>query len=627
LTMRLKLDKNEIPEINKAFLFANIAVIVAFSLIFSRLWYLQILQGEYFKELSENNRIRIQEIAAPRGILFDRKGIPLVDSFPSFDVSLFPQDVPDMESLLPVLKRSLSMDPGKLEARLDAAREIPRHHALKLKTDITREELAAIETRRLDLPGVVVDMVIRRNYPYKNLASHLIGYLGEISQDELEKEEFSNHKMGYLVGKYGVEQKFEFALMGENGGRQIEVNAMGQKIRVLGQVEPNPGNNLYLTLDLELQKAAEEAMAGKQGAVVAMDPRNGDILAIVSKPDFDPNLFARGITPENWRSIVENPARPLQNRATQGQYPPGSVFKIIMAVAGLEEKVITPETSFVCAGSFPFGNREYRCWKKEGHGRVTLRRAIVESCDVYFYNLGMRLGVNRIAKYASGLGLGSPTGFPLGREKPGLVPTASWKLKRFGTPWQPGENLSIAIGQGYNLATPLQIACTVSALFNGGKYYQPRIAQSIRAPHGEILKEFPPLVLRNIQISPQTIELVREALWGVVNSPGGTGGRAKVEGFNVAGKTGTSQVIRRKEGKSDPGSPELQDHAWFACFAPAYNPEITVVVLVEHGGGGGAEAAPVARQVLENYYRRGQKTSPSPAQVALKPLPDRSDEG
>jgi penicillin-binding protein 2 len=625
--MRLKLDKTEIPPINTAFLFANIAVIVAFSLIFSRLWYLQILQGEYFKELSENNRVRIQEIAAPRGILFDRKEIPLVDSFPSFDVSLFPQDVPDMESLVAALKRALSMDPDKLEARLNSVREIPRLHPLKIKTDITREELAAIETRRLDLPGVSVDMVIRRNYPYKNLASHLIGYLGEISPDELQKEEFSNHKLGYLVGKYGLEQKFELALMGENGGRQIEVNAMGQKIRVLGQVEPNPGSNLYLTLDLELQKAAEEAMAGKEGAVVVMDPRNGDLLAMVSKPDFDPNLFARGITPENWRSIVENPTRPLQNRAIQGQYPPGSVFKIIMAVAGLEEKVITPDTSFVCTGALPFGNREYRCWKKEGHGRVSLRRAIVESCDVYFYNLGMRLGVNRIAKYASGLGLGSPTGFPLGREKPGLVPTASWKLKRFGTPWQPGENLSIAIGQGYNLATPLQIACTVSALFNGGKYYQPRIAQSIRAPHGEILKEFPPLVLRNIQISPQTIELVREALWGVVNSPGGTGGRAKVEGFNVAGKTGTSQVIRRKEGKSDPGSPELQDHAWFACFAPAYNPEITVVVLVEHGGGGGAEAAPVARQVLENYYRRGQKTSPSPAQVALKPLPDRSDEG
>jgi penicillin-binding protein 2 len=625
--MRLKLDKTEIPPINTAFLFANIVVIVAFSLIFSRLWYLQILQGEYFKELSENNRVRIQEIAAPRGILFDRNEIPLVDSFPSFDVSLFPQDVPDMESLVPALKRALSMDPDKLEARLNSVREIPRLHPLKIKTDITREELAAIETRRLDLPGVSVDMVIRRNYPYKNLASHLIGYLGEISPDELQKEEFSNHKLGYLVGKYGLEQKFELALMGENGGRQIEVNAMGQKIRVLGQVEPNPGSNLYLTLDLELQKAAEEAMAGKEGAVVVMDPRNGDLLAMVSKPDFDPNLFARGITPENWRSIVENPARPLQNRAIQGQYPPGSVFKIIMAVAGLEEKVITPDTSFVCTGALPFGNREYRCWKKEGHGRVSLRRAIVESCDVYFYNLGMRLGVNRIAKYASGLGLGSPTGFPLGREKPGLVPTSSWKLKRFGIPWQPGENLSIAIGQGFNLATPLQIACTVSALFNGGKYYQPRIAQSIRAPHGEVLKEFPPLVLRNIHISPQTIEFVREALWGVVNSPGGTGGRAKVEGFNVAGKTGTSQVIRRKEGKSDPGSPELQDHAWFACFAPAYNPEITVVVLVEHGGGGGAAAAPVARQVLENYFRRGQNTSPSPAQVALKPFPEKSDQG
>jgi len=625
--MRMDLDKNGPPEIKKAFFCANIVIVLAFSLIFSRLWYLQILKGEYFQGLSENNRIRIQEISAPRGILFDRDGNPLVDSFPSFDVSLFRQDVPDMEALIPALSRALSMDPEKLEAKLEAARGTPLHQPLKIKTDITREDLAAVETRRLDLPGVVVDVVIRRNYPYKNLASHLIGYLGEISQDELEKEDFSSHKLGYLVGKYGIEQKFELDLMGENGGRQIEVNAMGQKIRLLGQVEPNPGNNLYLTLDLELQKAAEEAMVGKHGAVVALDPRNGDILAMVSKPDFDPNLFARGINPENWKGISGDPAHPLQDRTIQGQYPPGSVFKIIMAIAGLEEKVITPETSFYCPGSYTFANREYRCWKKEGHGQVSLRKGIVESCDVYFYNVGMRLGVNRIAKYASGAGLGSPTGFPLGREKSGLVPTTSWKMKRFGIPWQAGENLSIAIGQGYNLATPLQIACSVSALFNGGKYYQPRIVQSIRAPDGEILKEVPPLVIQNIQISPETIELVREALWGVVNSPGGTGGRAKVEGFNVAGKTGTSQVVQRKEGRTEPNLPEFQDHAWFVSFAPAYNPEITVAVLVEHGGGGGATAAPVARQVLENYYKRAKKTSPSPAQIASKPLTPKSDEG
>ena len=625
--MRLKLDKSETPEISKAFLVANIVIIVAFSLIFSRLWYLQILNGEYFKGLSENNRIRIQEIAAPRGTLFDQNRVPLVDSFPSFDVSLYRQDVPDMEVLIPRLSRVLSLDPQKLRARLEGARGIPPHQPLKIKTDIPREVLAAVETGRLDLPGVVVDVVIRRNYPHKNLASHLIGYLGEINQQEMEMEEFVNHKLGYLVGKYGVEQKFEFELMGESGGRQIEVNAMGQKIRVLGQVEPNPGNNVHLTLDLEIQKAAEEAMAGKRGAVVVMNPQNGDILAMVSKPDFDPNLFARGISSENWKSIVDNPAHPLQNRATQGQYPPGSIFKILVAMAGLEEKMITPETLFQCSGVYPFGNREYQCWKKEGHGQVNLRRAIVESCDVYFYQLGMRLGVNRIAKYASAAGLGSPTGFPLGREKPGLVPTSAWKMKRFGVPWQGGENLSIAIGQGYNLATPLQIACTLSALFNGGKYYQPRIAQSIRAPHGEVLQEYPPLVLRNIPISPETIEFVREALWGVVNSPGGTGGRARVEGFNVAGKTGTSQIVQRKEGKPEPTSPELQDHAWFACFAPAFNPEIVVAVLVEHGGGGGAAAAPVAKQVLERYHQRGKKAPLSPARIAAQPSRPGADEG
>ncbi|MCJ7494449.1 MAG: penicillin-binding protein 2 [Deltaproteobacteria bacterium] len=617
--MRLKLDKNGTHEKNPAFGYANIVIIVAFSLLFSRLGYLQIFKGEYFKNLSENNRIRIQEIAAPRGIIYDRAGIPLVDSFPSFDVSLFRQDVSDTRSLIPVLSRALSLSPERLQVKLDGAKGSLASHPLKLKANISREELAMVETRRLDLPGVMIDMVIRRNYPYENLAAHLIGYLGEISQEELEQEEFINHKIGYFIGKYGIEYKFELDLKGENGGRQIEVNALGRKMRVWGQVEPNPGNNLFLTLDIQLQKAAEEAMMGKKGALVAMDPQNGDILALVSKPDFDPNLFARGISPENWKRISENSSHPLQNRAIQGQYPPGSVYKIIMAIAGLEEKMITPETTFHCSGALPFGNRDYLCWKKEGHGRISLRRAIVESCDVYFYNLGLRLGVDRIAKYAMGLGLGRVTGFPLGHEKPGLIPTSSWKMKRFGIPWQAGENLSIAIGQGFNLVTPLQVAYTLSALANGGKLYRPRIVQAIKAPHGEMLKEFPPDDAKTLHISPETLEILREALWGVVNSPGGTGGRARIDGFDVAGKTGTAQVVQRREGRGELYPAEQQDHAWFVCFAPARQPQITVVALIEHGGHGGAVAAPVAKKVLENYYLRQKMKSPSPLQIALRP--------
>ncbi len=614
--MRLKLDKNETLEISSVLVYVNIVIIVVFSLIFSRLWHLQIINGEYFKNLSENNRIRIQEIAAPRGILYDHQGIPLVDSFPSFDVSVFRQDIPDMQALIPALSRALSADPEKLRAKLDATKGSSPFQPMKLKTDITREELAMVETRRLDLPGIMVDVVIRRNYPYGNLASHLIGHLGEINQEELEREEFTNHKIGYLVGKYGIEQKFELDLMGENGGRQIEVNALGRKKRILENLEPNPGNNLFLTLDLELQKVVEEGMAGKRGAVVVMDPQSGDILALTSKPDFDPNLFARGISPENWKALVRNPAHPLQNRALQGQYPPGSVFKIITAIAGLEEKVITPETTFQCSGSLPYGNREYHCWKSEGHGRIGLRQAIVESCDVYHYQLGLRLGPDRIAKYALALGLGQLTGFPLSNEKSGLVPTSTWKMKRFGIPWQGGETLSTAIGQGYNLVTPLQIATTVSALANGGKLYQPRIVQSIRAPYGEMIREFPPVVTRNIHVSPETLEFIREALWGVVNSPGGTGGRARVEGFDVAGKTGTAQVIQRREGRSEHLPPEQQDHAWFVCFAPAHQPQITVVALIEHGGHGGAVAAPVARKVLENFYKRTKGVSPSLLKMA-----------
>jgi len=614
--MNWRWDNNGNQETNSAFFYANIALIIAFALILSRLWYLQIIKGEHFKSLSENNRIRIQEIAAPRGIVYDREGIPLVDSFPSFDVSLFRQDVRDLQALIPVLSRSLSLNPEKLQVKLTGGKASPSAHPVKLKGDISREELAKVETRRFDLPGVMVDMVIRRNYPFGHLAAHLIGYLGEINPQELEQEEYFNHKMGDLIGKFGIEQKFEFDLRGENGGRQIEVNALGRKVRILGQVEPNPGNNLFLTLDLELQKAAENAMEGKRGALVAMSPQNGDLLAMVSKPDFNPNFLARGISPENWRNILGNPLRPLQNRATQGQYPPGSVYKIITAIAALEEKIITPETVFSCAGSFPFGSRDYLCWKKEGHGRVNLRRAIVESCDIYFYNLGLRLGVDRLAKYAIGLGLGKITGFPLDHEKPGLVPTSSWKWKRFGIPWQGGENLSIAIGQGFNLVTPLQVACTISALANGGRFHRPRLIQSIKAPHGETLKEFPPQSEKILPLSFSTTEIIREALWGVVNSPGGTGGKARIDGFDVAGKTGTAQVVQRREGRNEPSSPEQDDHAWFACFAPATNPQIVVVVLLEHGGHGGATAAPVARKVLESFYLRNKAKPPSYLQMA-----------
>ena len=615
--MNLKLDKNEQPEAKRVFTFVNIAMAVAFALIFVRLWHLQIIKGDDFRNLSENNRIRIQDIPAPRGILYDREGIPLVDSFPAFDVSLYRQDLRRPETLIRPLSQTLSLDQEKLQARMAAAKDLPPSQAFKIKTNISREELAQVETRRLDLPGVMVDVVIRRNYPYRSLAAHIIGHLGEISQEELEKDLYSNHKAGYLVGKYGIEQTHEVELMGESGGRQIEVNAVGRMMRVLGTVEPIPGNNLFLTLDLELQKAAEEALAGKNGAVVALDPRNGDVLAMVSKPDFDPNLFSRGITPENWKSIIGNPARPLQNRATQGQYPPGSVFKIITALAALEEKAITPDTVFSCSGAFPFGNRDYHCWKKEGHGRMDLKRAIVESCDVYFYQVGLRLGVDRIAKYASAVGLGKSTGYPLGQEKPGLVPTSAWKLKRFRIPWQTGETLSVAIGQGFNLATPLQIASSVSALFNGGRFFQPRVVQSVRSPDGEVLQEIPPVATRSLHFTPEHVEFIRDALWGVVNGPGGTGSRAKIQGFDVAGKTGTSQVIQRREGRGEINLPEFQDHAWFACFAPAPKPEITVVAFVEHGGGGGAVAAPVARKVMENYFLR-KKSSPPPFQIALE---------
>lgn len=623
--MKLKLGQNGHSEPNSKFVYINVLIIVAFSLIFARLWYLQIIKGEFYKNLSENNRIRIQEVIAPRGILFDREGIPLVDSFPSYDVSLFRQDVPDMKALIPFLSRALAIEPEKLQARLEGTRSLPLSQPLKLKTDIGRKELAMVETRRLDLPGVLVDMVIRRNYPYGNLASHLIGYLGEINEKELEREEFRHHKMGTIIGKYGIEREFELELMGAQGGRKYEVNARGRKMRILGTVEPNPGNNLYLTIHLELQKAVEQFLGDRPGAIVVLDPQNGDILAMVSKPDFDPNLFARGISADSWKSIIENPARPLQNRAIQGQYPPGSVYKIITTIAALEEKVITPDTTFQCTGALSFGTRDYLCWKKEGHGRISLRQAIIESCDVYFYQVGLRLGVDRLAKYAAEFGLGRTTGLILANEKPGLIPTSSWKMRRYGIPWQAGETISTAIGQGFNLTTPLQIAAMVSAVANGGKLYRPRIVRLIRAAHGESVREYPPETLRPVHVAEETLAFVREALWGAVNAPGGTGWRARVPGFDVAGKTGTAQVVQRREGREFPSSSDLEDHAWFTCFAPARQPQVAVVVLVEHGGGGGATAAPIARKVIEKFMELQRAAPPGHLKIASQSAQE--DEG
>jgi penicillin-binding protein 2 len=577
---------------------------LAFLLIFIRLWSLQVIKGSDLRHLSENNCIRLRENPADRGMLLDHKGNILAHNRPSFEVSLVPEDLRANPEVLTKVGELLNMTQGEIEEKIKAQKRRTPFNPVKIRSDIDWNKLALLETNRVHLPGLIVDVRPRRAYDYGDLASHLIGYLGEVDENELRQFRESPYRMGAQIGKYGVEYRWENDLRGSDGGQQIEVDALGREVRPLGVVEPFPGNNLFLTIDLELQKVAEEAYQDKTGALIAMDPKTGQILAMVSKPSFKPDIFARNILPEEWKSLVENPYHPLQNKGIQGQYPPGSVFKIITAIAGLESKTITPNTPFNCAGAFFYGNRDFRCWKEGGHGSLSLHRAIVESCDIYFYQLGLKLGPDLIARYASEFGLGKATGISL-PEKPGIVPSSSWKKKRYGVPWYSGETLSFSVGQGYLTATPLQLLVLISAVANGGKILLPQVAERVEDIYKNRLTEYPPVELERVNVSEKTLQSIQEALKGAVNEPHGTGSACSLKEVKVAGKTGTAQVIampedfKRGEIKRIPH--KFRDHAWFVAYAPFEDPKISVVVLVEHGGFGATAAAPIAKKVIEKY--------------------------
>jgi penicillin-binding protein 2 len=414
----------------------------------------------------------------------------------------------------------------------------------------------------------------------------------------------TGYRPGDLVGKAGVEKNWDDELRGNPGGQQVEVDALGRRMRVLEEVADLPGATLTLTLDRDLQEAADRALGESDGALVALDPRSGEILAMVSHPAYDPNVFARGIRRDEWRALVQDRKHPLANRAVQGQFPPGSTFKVAVATGALEQGVVTPFTGVTCTGGIPFGNHFFRCWKKGGHGSVNLHRAIVESCDVFFYQVGQRLGVDTIADYANRLGLGTPTGISLDHEKPGLIPTSEWKRARYGEPWFAGETLSVAIGQGYVLATPLQMANLIATVANGGTRYRPHFVERVESASGEVVEEIKPEVLGEAGFRKSTMLQIREALRDVVNLPNGTGKRAKLPTIEVAGKTGTSQVFKMiKQVKTAHMAKNLRDHAWFVAFAPVEAPEIAMAVLIEHaGGGGGAMAAPIAHDVADFYF-------------------------
>ena len=609
-------EQKEPVDLQRQFLITTVVILALFFGLAGRFWYLQIAKSALFKKMSENNRIRVFDIPPSRGIIFDRRGVVMVDSRHSINLYVIPDDVQNWDVLKGQLSRLLDMDQSQIEHRLAQKKASPIH-PIPIKLDISPDELGRIETFKYLMPGVYIEVSPQRNYPLGPVAPHVIGYLGEITPNQLKSGQYPENRMGDFIGQWGLEKEWQTELGGKKGGRFLEVDAIGQEIQVLGTRESTSGNNLVTTLDWDLQKTAQEALGGKPGAVVVLNPATGEILAMHSSTAFDPSSFTRKLSNREWNTLQSDPNKPFQNRAIQGQYPPGSTYKMITALAGLEEKVITPETVFYCNGSFPFGNRVFNCWRKGGHGAVNLHKAIVQSCDVYFYNVGIRLGVDRLARYAGLFGLGQPTGIALYPEKGGLIPTSLWKLKRYKVPWQPGETLSLAIGQGYNLTTPLQMAVATAALANGGKGFHPFLVKRLVSPQGNVIKEFSPRQVRSMPVNPEHIRLIQKAMAGVVNEPGGTGGAARLWGIVAAGKTGTAQVVGLgKRGK--------RDHAWFIAFAPLESPQLAMAVLVEHGGHGGEAAAPIARKIFETYFHltpRGTGPAATQPQSETEPQP------
>jgi len=594
-------------------------VAVCFSVLAVRLFYLQVIHGEQYRRLSENNSIRLQRIEPFRGIIYDRNGTMLVDNRPAFDITVIPKDAEPLEGTIAKLAFYLEEPEQTLLERLQENRGPRSFEPVVLKPDVDRNVLAAVEVHRYDLPGVEVQVKPTRNYVYNPIASHLLGYIGEINAAELDSGRYPGLRSGDLIGKFGAERTFDRYLRGKSGGRQVEVNATGQVVRVLNTVPAQPGRNVVLTIDIDVQRKAEELLEGVTGAAVAVEPESGQVLALASSPAFDQNAFVSGLTHDQWRSFIHDPQKPLTNRALQGEYPPGSTYKIITAIAGLEESVIDEHTEHFCPGHLRFGRRVYRCWKRGGHGKVNVVDAIAESCDVFFYHVGLAVGVDRLAWYAKAAGLGSRTGIDLAHEAAGLIPTADWKLRRFDIPWQKGENLSIAIGQGFNLTTPLQLAMMAAAVANGGTRYHPKILKEVHSAQGSLVERAEPVVDGKLPVSAATMALVKEGLRQVVNSDRGTARGSRIPGMEISGKTGTAQVISRKEGEEEDEAlipDRLKAHALFVAYAPSDNPKIAVAVVVENGEHGSGAAAPIAREMIK-IYLLGDPRQPEPDVVAV----------
>jgi len=579
-----------------------IAVAVLVFLVLSYYWKIQILEHGKFAGLAEANRTRMRVLAAPRGLILDRNGVLLADNQAAFKVSIVREGLKDLDASFAAVSRLLGLDEPTLRARVDLRKDLPLFEPIVVADGLSARDVAPIEGRRLEFPELVVESEPQRRYPLGTVAAHVLGYLQERTPEEIRARPELRTRAGEMVGKTGVERIYDETLRGVDGAVYEVVDSLGRVRGEKARQFPVQGQNIVLNIDKDLQSIAEAALEGREGVVVALDPRTGGILALASYPTYDPNKFITRFTPDEWLQLMTDPLSPLENRAIRGLYAPGSIFKIVMGVGGLGFGFIDPGTTVYCSGSTQIYGATRHCWFPQGHGAMDLDDAIKNSCNIYFYKLGQRMGIDPIARAAGRLGLGRPTGIDLVGEKDGLVPSSEWKMKALKEVWYPGETISVAIGQGQLQVTPLQVAVMTAFVARRGRKMAP--------PH-LILAEGSPedggagtAAAGEPQFKVSEFESVIAGMWKSAND-GGTGKGARVEGFDVCGKTGSTQTMSRESAAAlKRAGREVKTHSWFSGFAPRVDPKIVVTVLVEFGGGGGATAAPVAQRIFEAFKRR-----------------------
>ncbi|MCZ6627975.1 MAG: penicillin-binding protein 2 [SAR324 cluster bacterium] len=589
---------------------------VLFLVLLGRLWFLQLVSGQYYADLARGNRIRVIPQEAPRGIIYDRNGVILAFNRPAFNIQLIPEDAADLSLSLQNLARVTGAPQQYLLATANSNRSQRKFKSIMLLKDIGRKTADLIDTYEGDLPGISVAVESKRLYPTAFLSSHVLGYVGVINESQLKNLPIRKLYSGRIVGQSGIESMLNDMLIGVDGGKQVEVDNVGRELRVMGQpVRPVPGHDITLTIDLRLQRYVRTLMAGRDGSVIVMKPRTGEILSMNSFPDFDPNLFVGGIKDKHWNRLTGGEDKPLINKSTQGQYPPGSIFKMILAAAGLDLGIIDSGSIYNCPGYFRLNREISYCWKRDGHGDVTLKEALAYSCNVYFYKLGQELGVDRISQYAKLFGLGQPTNLETDSEEEGLLPSKAWKLRVLKEKWYMGETVPVSIGQGYLSVTPIQLINYVNTLANRGLWVKPTLLRQVVSPDGydTISADALPRQTRLLPIAAEHFDTIREGMIQAVEGRG-TARRARSLNFVTAGKTGTSQVVgregRRKISEEAQQDERLKSHALFVAFAPAHKPQVSVLVLVEHGGSGGVIAAPIGKKILQFYDKHIEAFAP-----------------